>query len=826
MVLESTFFQRTPRILHGRRRGMLLLACMLLSFAANANTYYISSSSGNDGYSSSQAQNPSTPWQSINKLNSFFGSLQPGDNVFFKRGDTFYGSIVVSRSGSFGSPIVLGAYGTGNNPVITGLTTLNSWNSIGNGIFVSPALGAKASVNLVTLNGKPQQIGRYPNADAPNGGYLTYETYTNLNTITDNQLSSSPNWTGAEVCIRKQHFLLERCLVTGQSGTNIYYTPTTPINLADGNASVGAPTDGFGYFFQRDARTLDQQGEWYFQPSTKNLQIYLGANNPSMYNIQISTLDTLINLKNSNFITISGLTLEGANLASVYARDGGNISIQNCSISSSGAKGLFIFNCPNVLVDNLNCDYALSNGIDITDRLTQNATVTNSTITNTGTFPGMGSNWNSADYKGIFVDVSSTALLQYNNVTNTGYTGIHWQGNNVLVKNNLVNAYNYVVEDGGGIYTFSTNGQSYSGRVVSDNIVVNGIGAPAGTGGDTNVQGIYLDGVTMNVDVLNNSVANVASNGYYMNNPTNVKINGNTSFNNGSAIGVSKYWDGPALTNFSITNNVFYPKLPNQYSFFYANTGLDYPYPTSIETAMQQMGTVDNNYLNQPDAAGYGYYYKPTAAGSYTFPPPMTFAGWKIATGHDLASKLPPVAIPAYTLNGLTSANTVINGTFNSDISSTGFFADNGNNTSSWDNSGKVGSGGALKLVPGYSTGSFTFVSKTVGAVSAGQKYIVRFSTVGSTENGLVNALIRQTNGAYATISDKPSRTFGIAKVDHEILLTVSASEADATLQLEFQQTSGATYIDNIQFYAANATPIDINSVLRFEYNATKSAAT
>ncbi|WP_394767798.1 right-handed parallel beta-helix repeat-containing protein [Ferruginibacter sp.] len=826
MILESTFIQRTSYRLIILRYSIVMLAFLVNGISGKANSYYISSSSGSDFYSSAQAQNSSTPWQSINKLNSFFSNLVPGDNVFFKRGDTFYGSVVVTRSGASGNPIVLGAYGTGNNPVITGLTSLTSWNSIGNGIFVAPALGAKNSVNLVTLNGKPQQIGRFPNADAANGGYLTYETYTNLNEITDNQLSSSPNWTGAEVCIRKQHFLLERCLITNHSGNNIFYTPTTPINPADGNASVGAPTNGFGYFIQRDARTLDQQGEWYLDPVTKNLKIYLGANNPSMYDIRISTLDTLVNLNNSNYINISGLTFEGANLAAVYSKDGGNIIIQNCSITSSGAKGLFIFNCPNILVDNVNCNYALSNGIDITDRLTQNATVTNSNISNTGIYPGMGSNWNACDYKGICVDVSSTALIQYNNVTTTGYTGIHWQGNNVAVKNNLVNYYNYVVEDGGGIYTFSTNGQTYTGRVVRDNIVVNGIGAPAGTGGDVNVQGIYLDGVTMNVDVLNNSVANVASNGYYMNNPTNVKIDGNTSFNNGGAIGVSKYFDGPVLTNFSITNNVFYPKLPNQYSFFYANTGLDYPYPISIQTAMQQMGTIDNNYLNQPNAAGYGYYYKPTAAGSYTFPPPMTFAGWKAATGHDMASKLPPVSIPSYTLNGLTSGNTITNGQFTSDISSTGFFADNGNNTSSWNNSGKIGSGGSLVLTPGFSTGSFTFVSKTAGAVTAGQRYIVRFSTVGSTENGLVNAVIRQTNGSYASISDTLSHTFGTVQVDHEFLLTASASESNATLQLEFQQTSGATYIKNIQFYSANATPIDINSVLRFEYNATKAATT
>lgn len=795
---------------------------LLLSLTSNANSYYFSAS-GNDSYSSSQAQNPATPWQSIAKLNSFFNNLNPGDNIYFNRGETFYGSIVVSKSGTTGSPISISAYGSGNNPVITGLTSLSSWTSIGNGIYMASAFGVKNTVNLVTLNGKPQQIGRYPNADAANGGYLTYETYSGTSSITDNQLSNSPNWTGAEVVIRKQHYLLERCLITNHSGNTINYTSTPPINPANGAAKIEVGTNGFGYFIERDARTLDQFGEWFFDPNNKNMQMYFGVNNPSSYNIQVSTIDTLVNIQNSTNITFSNLSLEGANMAGFYGKDGGYINIQNCNINSSGAKGVYMFNCPFTLVDNVTCNYALSNAIDITNRNAQNVTITNSNITNTGIYSGMGSNWNSADYKGIFVEVSNNALLQYNNVTNTGYTGIHFQGNDVSIKNNFVNIYNNVVEDGGGIYTYTTNFEYFTNRIIRDNIVLNGVGATAGTGGDINVQGIYLDGSTMNVDVLNNSVANVASNGFYSNNPTNVKIDGNTSFNNGSCIGLTKYYDGPVINNLSITNNVFYPKYENQNNFFYVNTGLDMPYSMSIETAMQQIGYVDNNFIRTPSAAGFGYYYKNNAGGAYTFPPNLTFNGWKSASGHDQSSKLPPINIPTYKLNNLISANKIINGQFNSDINSTTFFADNGNNTSSWDNTNKLGTGGSLKLSPSTSASNFTYVFKTAGSTTVNKNYIIRFSTLGSGTNGVINAVIRQTNGSYSEISKRQNHSYGATKQDHEFLLTATASESDATLQLEVQQTSGDTYIDDIQFYEADATPLDINSQLRFEYNASKN---
>src|SRR4051812_24549776 len=102
---------------------ILLLPALLLGIFANATNYYFSSSSGDDNRSSSQAQNSNTPWRSLSKLNSFFNSLRPGDRVFLKRGDTFYGSIRVNTSGSSGSPITISAYGDGNKPVITGLST-------------------------------------------------------------------------------------------------------------------------------------------------------------------------------------------------------------------------------------------------------------------------------------------------------------------------------------------------------------------------------------------------------------------------------------------------------------------------------------------------------------------------------------------------------------------------------------------------------------------------------------------------------------------------------------------------------------------------------
>src|SRR6185312_13985949 len=100
----------------------------------------------------------------------------------------FYGNIIITKSGTSSLPIVLSAYGTGNKPIITALMTLSGWTYLGRGIYESSIISnAGTSVNMVILNGNVQQMGRYPNADDPNGGYLTYQSHNGQTSITSNQ---------------------------------------------------------------------------------------------------------------------------------------------------------------------------------------------------------------------------------------------------------------------------------------------------------------------------------------------------------------------------------------------------------------------------------------------------------------------------------------------------------------------------------------------------------------------------------------------------------------------------------------------------------------
>lgn len=86
-------------------RTCLLLLALFPGGIARAANYYFSSSTGDDSRTAAQAQNAATPWKTLAKLNSVFSTLNPGDNIYFMKGDVFYGSITISKSGTSSAPL-------------------------------------------------------------------------------------------------------------------------------------------------------------------------------------------------------------------------------------------------------------------------------------------------------------------------------------------------------------------------------------------------------------------------------------------------------------------------------------------------------------------------------------------------------------------------------------------------------------------------------------------------------------------------------------------------------------------------------------------------
>jgi parallel beta-helix repeat protein len=93
----------------------LIALCILISVLSTvgyATNYYV------DPSSTSVTTNGSLnyPWKTISQVNSGTTLLNPGDTVFFKRGQVYSGRLTINRSGSSTAPIVYTNYGTGELP--------------------------------------------------------------------------------------------------------------------------------------------------------------------------------------------------------------------------------------------------------------------------------------------------------------------------------------------------------------------------------------------------------------------------------------------------------------------------------------------------------------------------------------------------------------------------------------------------------------------------------------------------------------------------------------------------------------------------------------
>ena len=591
------------------RKAFILLGISLL-FSVNTwgRNFYFSTSSGDDSRSMTQAQNATTPWKTISKLNSFFSSLLPGDSILFKRGEVFYGSIIVTKSGTTTQPIVIGAYGTGVKPVISGFTTITSWASLGNSIYESAATTCKPTLNMVTINGKNTPMGRYPNS-----GFLSFETHSGITSITDNQLTGTPNWTGAEVVIRKAKYTLGRNKITGHSGSTITYT-----------GGGETPNDNFGYFIQNDPKTLDLFGEWYLNPASKKLQVFFGASNPSSFNIKASSLDTLLNSNYQSYINVTNLSFEGANSYAIYIRGGQNNTVSNCDIDFSGNNGVWAINNANFRFESNSINHSNHSSLQVS---CTNAVIRNNTIKNSAVIPGMA--YESNGYNGIELFGGDGTLVEYNDVDSVGGHGIFLRGNNVTIKNNLVNHFAYNLDDVGGIYTVG----KFAGRKIIGNIVLNGIGSIAGTLSTiAGIKGIMMEVYSAFIEIRDNTIANAGVSGIHLNSSHDLIIRNNTSFNNryqilsqGAATDPAEY-----TRNLSIYRNVFFSLAQTQIT-------LDM---WSVRDDVALFGTADSNYYCRPIDDNLTILTSAAGVGAS-----RSLASWQTYSGKDANSKKSPQTI-------------------------------------------------------------------------------------------------------------------------------------------------------------------------------------
>ena len=416
---------------------------LISSSVIQASTYYFSSSTGSDSFTTAQAQNQSTPWQTLTKLNSMMSTLKAGDKVLLKRGDTFVGSIVVSVSGALNNPVIFSSYGTGSKPIIDSRLVLTSWSNVGSNLWEASSNSLNGKPTALMINDVLHPIGRYPNFSDANSGYLTVDSHPldSLNEITDPTLANLPDWTGAEIVIRTNRWMLEKSVVSSQSAGRITFSPKVS-NLVDKN----------GYFFQNHPAALDQDGEWCYIATSNKVRLFSTVN-PNTRIVSVANIDIAINITSKSYISIDGLKIVGAKLSAIKLYGATYGSVRNCDFVNSGTNDIFIgklYN--NTLADSIsvcNNTFSLTQSTSIIANGTR-MTFSGNAFTDIALIPGMGETGN--NYVGLYTNVNGL-LIERNRFNNIGYLPIHFLwSSNVIVNQNVIDRFCSVEDDGAGIY--------------------------------------------------------------------------------------------------------------------------------------------------------------------------------------------------------------------------------------------------------------------------------------------------------------------------------------------------------------------------------------
>ncbi len=538
-----------------------------------ATNYYISPD-GNDNNNGTTEQ---TPWKTIEKVNSRISSMSAGDNIYFKRGGTYSGTILIEKNG-----LRIGAYGTGELPEINGAKALNSWTKFNGNIWVAALQNCPDSLSNLFIDGIPQQLGRFPNT-----GYRTITQSTEKTHLVDNTLDF-PNgyWNSGDVVVRSANWILDVVKIENYSGSRIDFVNQTTYGL----------TKGFGYFFQNHVNTLDLNGEWCYVKNENKVYLYLDNEfDPNNLVIEAAFLDRGIHVANSNNVIIENIEVTKQRRRSVFFENSTNIIFKDSEVSYSGGNGFLVSQSGNIEISGNHIHHINNNGIDWFS--TDNSKITDNTFEHISDIAGRGYNKNE-QYIGVMIMSSDNIDIMRNRMDSLGYIGIgFYESNYIIIKNNYITYACLVKDDGGGIYTWAEDGTISQGSKIVDNIVLHSIGALDGTDvvagafDSGAAEGIYLDDKSINILVEGNTTA-FCSKGIYLHNGRNITIRNNLMFDNDLQLYFKNNRDEFPIVECDIQRNVMFTNREGdeEYTLYMLSEGVDFVSNNSF----------DYNYIFNP----------------------------------------------------------------------------------------------------------------------------------------------------------------------------------------------------------------------------------
>lgn len=576
-------------------KATILIAALICTISGKATNHYVSAA-GND----QAAGSIGAPWKTIAKVNS--SNITAGDSVFFRRGDTFTGLLEPAGSG-----IVFSDYGSGAAPVISAGATVTGWVAVGGGIFEAP-LASEPTV--VVVDGR-----QYAPARFPNSGWLTIDA-TNGNNITSGGLAGQTGLAGAKVIIRKNRFIIEKELITGQTGSTITFNPV-----------VYGANQGFGFFLSGKQSFCDQQGEWFYNQATHKIVVFMGA---SILPVSASQSARCLSLAGNTDIKFIGLDFTLAGEDGVNLSNTDRVSFSGCRFYNHGKTAIIGGDQYNKHLTITGCSFSFinSDGVKLYGADNTGLLITGNSFKNMGVLPGEGG---TNEYRAISLEnnASTGAVISYNTIDSVGYCGINGGATNSTITRNSITNFCLFMDDGGAIYTQEGTGTN---KRITENFIKNG-GALAAQGtpdGGNQAMGIYSDASNAFTEIAGNSITRCGF-GIYIDDSKDMNVHDNVLYDNETGMAV-EYLGHNLITGFKSKRNTIIQTAPGSHCFA--------PQNQASGPSIGTWGTIDSNRYCRPlDDTRTIYTWAGSGNGQE-----LTLDQWRPVYGYDQHSRKSPKA--------------------------------------------------------------------------------------------------------------------------------------------------------------------------------------
>jgi len=574
----------------------IIVSIIFFGLATQAQNYYVSSSATISGSGSMVS-----PWNSFVPLNTLLATSAPIDTIFLKRGDVFRDQITVALASNF----VITAYGTGNNPIISGADSVISWTTI------STYWQANFSQPITNffVNNQEQIIARYPDESSP---YLTVDAGTTNSTLNDAGLSiiSSTTLNQSQVCVHTAQWCWEKSPITSSTSNSITYL----------NPTLRVPTANYGYFLYDHISYLTTGKEWKYDASSQKIYYQPVTGDPNTFLCEAS-------VRGYGILLNAGVA---------------NINISNITFEKQSESGVGILNSTNqnIIIDNCNFARQYKYGVEVHGKYAKisnsyfreidglavylnasgtGAEVHHNIFRNNGGFrnSGIGLEINLSSIKGAYVD---SCHIHHNDIDSAGYCGISMDGKWNLIERNIIKNAMLLNNDGAALKSFGVASQY---NIFRNNFVSKSDGNTANTpSGSFITPAIYFDFSTNNCTIQDNTIYDRSKKGIFLNSGTN----------NNTVIGNVVY-GGNYLLDFNGSPIIPTPMngMTVKKNILFAKDATAYILRMVDNTSGYNHGVIDSNY-----------YFQPYNSNNYTFIPPSTnwnFSTWKSTTGYDINSK-------------------------------------------------------------------------------------------------------------------------------------------------------------------------------------------